>query len=307
MTASTPEHQIAALYRFCRLDDFETLRAPIADHCRQNGIRGTLLVAPEGLNGTVAGTAPAIAGLVAFLESIPEVGPLHIKHSASAEMPFHRMKVRLKREIVTLGVAGIDPATDAGTHVEPAGWNALISDPGTVVVDTRNAYEISLGTFRHAIDPGTSSFREFPGFVERHRGALEGRTIAMFCTGGIRCEKATAYMRSVGFTEVFHLKGGILDYLAKVPQQESLWEGECFVFDERVSVSHGLSVGAAELCRACRHPLAPADRQAPAFRNGVSCARCIGSHTDADRRRFQERQRQVELAAARGRARHIGR
>lgn len=306
MIAAKSEFRIAALYRFCRLDNFQTLRAPIAAHCRENGIRGTLLIAPEGLNGTVAGTRQAIAGLVAFLESNPEVGPLDVRYSVSAEMPFHRMKVRLKREIVTLGVAGIDPARDAGTYVEAADWNALISDPGTVVVDTRNAYEITLGTFRGAIDPGTSSFKEFPVFVERRRGALEGRRIAMFCTGGIRCEKATAYMRSAGFTDVFHLKGGILKYLEQVPEEESLWEGECFVFDERVSVSHGLSVGAARLCRACRHPLTPADRLAPGFREGVSCARCIGGRTDADRRRYAERQRQAELAEARGQARHIG-
>jgi UPF0176 protein len=307
MSATTPAHRIAALYRFCRLDRFETLRAPIAERCRQNGIRGTLLLAPEGLNGTVAGTPQAIDELVALLESIPEFGSLDVKYSASAGMPFHRMKVRLKQEIVTLGVAGIDPARDAGTRIGPADWNALISDPRTVVVDTRNAYEISLGSFRGAVDPRTSSFREFPDFVQRRRGELEGRRIAMFCTGGIRCEKATAYMRSLGFADVFHLDGGILKYLEEVPEEESLWAGECFVFDERVSVMHGLRVGEAELCRACRHPLTAAGRKNPAFREGVSCEHCIGSRTDADRRRYAERQRQVELAAARGRTRHIGR
>jgi UPF0176 protein len=306
MTHPSPEYRIAALYRFCRLERFQTLRAPIADHCRRAGLKGTLLLASEGLNGTVAGSDEAVAGFVAFLAAMPEIGALDVKYSASAEMPFHRMKVRLKREIVTLGIAGLDPARDTGTYVEAGDWNALISDPGTVVVDTRNGFEVSLGTFRRAIDPQTSSFREFPAFVERHRSALAGRKIAMFCTGGIRCEKATAYMRSAGFEDVFHLKGGILKYLEDVPEQESLWEGECFVFDERVSVAHGLRVGEAELCRACRHPLIPADRQSPEFQEGVSCRHCMGVRSESDRRRYAERQRQVELATARGKARHIG-
>ena len=247
-----------------------------------------------------------LSGLVDFLEAMPEFGQLDVGYSTSAAMPFHRMKVRLKREIVTLGVEGLDPARNAGTRVEAADWNALISDPGTVVVDTRNGYEISLGSFPGAIDPGTENFREFPAFVEHHRGEFAGRKIAMFCTGGIRCEKATAYMRSAGFDDVFHLKGGILNYLERIPEEESLWQGECFVFDERVSVSHGLRVGEAELCRACRHPLTAADRLSPDFRAGVACARCVGSRTEKDRLRYAERQRQVELAAARGKARHIG-
>ncbi len=306
MTLDPPEFRIAAFYKFCRLENFQILRSTIAAHCRENGLKGTLLLAPEGLNGTVAGTSDAVAGLIRFLEATAGFGSLEVKYSTAPQIPFHRMKVRLKREIVTLGLAGLDPANDAGTRVEAADWNALISDPGTVVVDTRNAYEISLGSFRGAIDPGTRNFREFPDFVERHRGEFAGRKIAMFCTGGIRCEKATAYMRSAGFAEIFHLKGGILRYLEEIPEEESLWQGECFVFDERVSVSHGLEVGEAELCRACRHPLTPADRLSPDFSEGVSCARCIGIRTDGDRLRYAERQRQVELAAARGKPRHVG-
>jgi UPF0176 protein len=221
-------------------------------------------------------------------------------------MPFHRMKVRLKREIVTMGVPDIDPLRDAGAYVEPSGWNALISDPDTVVIDTRNDYEVRLGTFAGARDPETTSFRDFPAWVEQHRGELEGKKVAMFCTGGIRCEKATAYVRSLGLEDVFHLKGGILKYLEEVPAAQSLWQGECFVFDERVSVGHGLAVGDAGLCRACRSPVTAADRQSPKFREGISCERCFDSRTEEDRARYAERHRQVEMAAARGHRPHIG-
>jgi UPF0176 protein len=244
------------------------LRTPLAAFCCGRGIKGTLLLAQEGINGTVAGSETDIADLIDYLEAIEGLADLEVKYSSAAEMPFHRMKVRLKREIVTMGVEDLDPVTGAGTYVAPADWNALISDPGTIVIDTRNAYEVSIGTFEGAIDPRTSSFREFPAWVEKHRDQLDGRKVAMFCTGGIRCEKATAYVKSLGFEDVFHLKGGILRYLEEVPAEESLWQGECFVFDERVSVSHGLTEG-------------------------------------DDRARYAERQRQVELAQAQGRE-HIG-
>jgi UPF0176 protein len=267
--------RVAALYRFCRLEDFEALRAPLAGFCCGRGIKGTLLLAREGINGTVAGGETAIAELIAHLEAMPEFSGLEVKYSYADEMPFNRMKVRLKREIVTMGVEGIDPLTSAGAYVEAADWNALIADPDTVVIDTRNAYEVSLGTFRNAVNPETASFRDFPGWVEQHRSDLQGKTIAMFCTGGIRCEKATAYVKSLGFDDVFHLKGGILKYLETVPAGESLWQGECFVFDERVSVGHGLVVGDNKLCRACGHPVTPEDRQSPKFQEGVSCARCF--------------------------------
>jgi UPF0176 protein len=305
MNSSMP-FRVAALYRFVRLDRCEELRAPLAAFCCSRGIKGTLLIAREGINGTVAGSEAAIADLIAHLEAMPEFAGLDVKYSAAGEMPFRRMKVRLKREIVTMGVPDIDPLAGAGAYVDPGDWNALIADPDTVVVDTRNGYEVALGSFAGAIDPQTESFRDFPDWVARNRDALDGKKVAMFCTGGIRCEKATAYVKSQGIDEVFHLKGGILKYLEEVPAEESLWRGECFVFDERVSVAHGLEVGEAELCRACRHPLTAADRLSPKFAEGVSCERCYDSRTEADRARYAERHRQVELAAARGARPHIG-
>jgi UPF0176 protein len=308
MKPSTPNLpvRVAALYRFCRLEAFAALRQPLAAFCCGRGIKGTLLLAHEGINGTVAGSDAAIADLIAYLEAIPELSGLDVKYSSAAEMPFHRMKVRLKKEIVTMGVEDVDPLNGAGAYVEAEAWNDLIADPNTVVIDTRNDYEVAIGTFRNAVDPATRSFREFPEWVARHRGELEGRKVAMFCTGGIRCEKATAYVRSLGLDEVFHLKGGILKYLEEVPAEESLWEGECFVFDERVSVTHGLEVGEAELCRACRHPLTPEALQSPFHSEGISCEHCHGTRTEEDRRRYAERHRQVAIAAARGLGSHIG-
>ncbi|MBX3578937.1 MAG: rhodanese-related sulfurtransferase [Rhizobiaceae bacterium] len=300
-----PRIVVAALYRFARLDRFADLRQPLAAFCCGHGIKGTLILAAEGINGTVAGTDEAIASLVARLESEPELAGLDVKYGHTEVMPFHRMKVRLKKEIVTMGVAAVDPLADAGAYVEPADWNALIADPDTILVDTRNGYEVALGTFRGALDPGTSTFSDFPAWLHAHRAELEGRKVAMFCTGGIRCEKATAYARSLGLDHVYHLKGGILRYLEQVPAAESLWQGECFVFDERVAVTHGLERGEAQLCRACRHPLTEADRRSPAYREGVSCARCHDLRSDDDRRRYAERHRQMELAAARG-STHIG-
>jgi len=306
--ASSPQNapfRVAALYRFCRLERFEELRAPLAAFCCGRGIKGTLLLAREGINGTVAGSETAIAELIAYLEAMPEFAGLELKYSAADEMPFNRMKVRLKREIVTMGIEGIDPLQSVGAYVEAGDWNALIADPDTVVIDTRNDYEVSLGTFRNAVNPETTSFREFPEWVEQHRDELAGKKIAMFCTGGIRCEKATAYVKSLGFDDVFHLKGGILRYLENVPAEQSLWQGECFVFDERVSVGHGLAVGDTSLCRACRHPLTPEERLSPKFREGVSCERCFDVTSEADKTRFAERHRQVKLATARGEG-HIG-
>lgn len=296
---------VAALYRFCRLERFESLRTPLAEFCCARGIKGTLLLAREGINGTVAGGGAAIEELIAHLQSIPEFTGLEVKHSHAAEMPFHRMKVRLKREIVTMGVDDVDPIRSVGTYVEAGDWNALISDPDTILIDTRNDYEVALGSFDGAIDPQTSSFREFPRWVDEHRGDLKNKKIAMFCTGGIRCEKATAFVKSLGFEDVFHLKGGILKYLEQVPEAESRWQGECFVFDERVSVSHGLAEGEAQLCRACRHPLTVMDIASPKYEAGISCSYCHDQRSDSDRKRYAERQRQVELAESRGRA-HIG-
>jgi UPF0176 protein len=295
-----PPFRVAALYRFCRLDHFECLRQPLAEFCCARGIKGTLLLAGEGINGTVAGAPEAIAALIAHLEAMPEFAGLEVKYSTAAEMPFHRMKVRLKREIVTMGVDGVDPLSSVGTYVEPVEWNALISDPDTVVIDTRNDYEVRLGTFAGAVDPKTRSFRDFPTWAETHRDGFAGKKVAMFCTGGIRCEKATAYVKSLGLQEVFHLKGGILKYLEQVPAEESLWKGECFVFDERVAVKHGLAEGEAELCRGCRRPVTPDERMSPKYREGISCERCYDERSNEDRARYAERQRQVERAAARG-------
>jgi UPF0176 protein len=303
-STSLPPFKVAALYRFCPIADTAALRTDLAAFCCGQGIMGTLLVAREGINGTVAGSDDAIDALVARLESLG-VGAPEIKFSRASQMPFRRLKVKLKAEIVTMGQPDIDPA-HSGTYVEPGDWNALIADPDTIVIDTRNTYEVAIGTFRGAVDPATETFREFPGWAQANRASLEGRKVAMFCTGGIRCEKATAYVRSLGVGDVYHLRGGILKYLKDVPAQDSLWEGECFVFDERVSVGHGLAEGEAELCRACRRPLTAARRASSAYRPGISCPQCVDEFSDDDRARFAERQRQVDLAERRGDV-HIGR
>ncbi len=307
MNQSTPDKpfRVAALYRFQRLADPASLRETLAAFCCGQGIKGTLLLAHEGINGTVAGTDAAIEALVSKLGELGFTD-LELKFSRASEMPFHRLKVRLKKEIVTMGQPDIDPLSGAGAYVDPSDWNALIADPDTIVIDTRNDYEVAIGTFSGAVNPDTKTFREFPEWVAVHRAALEGRKVAMFCTGGIRCEKATAYVRSLGIDDVYHLKGGILKYLEDVPADDSLWQGECFVFDERVSVTHGLMEGEAELCRACRHPLTDEDRASPRFARGISCPHCYDSRTDEDRARYAERQRQVELATRRGQPRHIG-
>ena len=296
---------VAALYRFARLDHYESLRKPLAELCCKAGLKGTLLLAPEGINGTVAGPRAGIDAMLAFLRAQPELAGLDHRESHAGTMPFYRLKVRLKKEIVTMGVPGTDPTHIVGTYVAPEDWNDLIDDPDTVVIDTRNDYEVRVGTFRNAVDPQTKAFHEFPDWVRRNANALDGRKIAMFCTGGIRCEKATAFVRSLGHEAVYHLKGGILNYLETVPEAQSAWRGECFVFDERVSVSHGLRPGSHTLCRACRHPLSPEDLRSEAYRPGVRCPRCVGAFSEADRARFAERQRQVEMAHARG-ERHIG-
>jgi UPF0176 protein len=296
---------VAALYHFVSFPRFAGFREPLEALCRENGVKGTLLLAHEGINGTIAGPREGIAAALAFLRAQPEFSKLVHKESEAAEMPFLRLKVRLKKEIVTMGVADIDPAREAGTYVRPEDWNGLIADPDTIVIDTRNDYEVAIGSFAGARDPKTKSFREFPEWV-RANPKLKGKAkIAMFCTGGIRCEKASAFMKREGFDEVYHLQGGILKYLEDVPKEESLWQGQCFVFDERVSVGHGLVEGDFSLCRACRHPLSEADRQAPSYEPGVSCPHCIDTHTEEDRRRFREREKQIALARKRG-ERHLG-
>ncbi|MFZ9395936.1 MAG: rhodanese-related sulfurtransferase [Erythrobacter sp.] len=305
--ADSPSFSVAALYQFTRFDDPAALRAPLLAACNQVGIKGTLLLAREGINGTIAGSDNAIAQVLAHIRALPGCAGLDVKFSRASENPFHRMKVRLKREIVTMGEPDIDPTLSTGHYVDAQDWNALISDPDTIVIDTRNDYEVACGTFRGAIDPRTRSFREFPEWFRSHRERLlAGKAkVAMFCTGGIRCEKSTSFLRQEGIEEVYHLKGGILKYLEQVPEEESLWEGECFVFDERVAVGHGLAPGTHGLCRACRRPVSPEDQASPHFVEGVSCPHCFDERDDEQRARYAERQRQEQLARRRGRT-HVG-
>ena len=303
----------AALYKFVELPDHAALQAPLLACCEANGVKGTLLLAAEGINGTIAGPEAGVHAVLTYLRSDPRLAALKHKEAWAEQMPFYRMKVRLKREIVTMGVPDVHPALNAGQYVKPADWNALLAEPGVVLVDTRNDYEVSIGTFEGAINPATASFSELPGWVEREMAEggklapVDGKKprVAMFCTGGIRCEKSTAFMRAKGFDEVYHLEGGILKYLETVPEAQSTWQGECFVFDERVSVGHGLAPGKFTLCRSCRDPLGEEDRQSPLYELGVSCAHCHASTTEEQKAGYRERQRQVELAEKRHAA-HIG-
>jgi UPF0176 protein len=296
---------VAALYHFARFADPAALQAPLRDLCAAQGVRGSLLLATEGINGTIAGTRAGIDAVLAHIRALPGCADLDWKESQVATMPFGRMKVRLKREIVTMGVPDVDPRARVGHYVAPAEWNALIAAPDVAVIDTRNDYEVAIGTFKGAVDPGTKSFRDFPAWWEANRERFHNKRIAMFCTGGIRCEKSTNYLLSQGVEDVFHLKGGILKYLEEVPPEQSLWQGECFVFDGRVSVGHGLVPGQNESCGACRRPVTPEGRQHPAYEKGVCCAACEGEYGADDRARFRERQRQMDLAAERGAA-HLG-
>lgn len=296
---------VAALYHFVSFERFADFRPPLQKACDDNLVKGTLLIAHEGINGTIAGPPGGIKAVLAFLRSQPEFKDLEHKESWASSMPFLRMKVRLKKEIVTMGVEDIDPNKVVGTYVAPKDWNALISDPDTLVIDTRNDYETAIGTFRGAIDPKTKSFRDFPDWVKNNTGLHNKPKIAMYCTGGIRCEKATAFMKEQGFEEVYHLKGGILKYLEEMPQEDSLWDGACFVFDDRVSVTHGLKEGEHTLCHACRQPLTPEDLTSPHHEDGVACVHCHDTRTEEDRMRYRQRQQQIALAKKRG-ERHLG-
>ena len=303
----------AALYKFVRLPDYAAMQAPLLACCETHGVKGTLLLAEEGINGTIAGPPEGVRAVLAWLRSDPRLAALQHKESPAEVQPFYRMKVRLKREIVALGVPGLDAAANAGTYVAPADWNALIDQPDVVVVDVRNDYEVKIGSFDGAIDPLTKSFSALPAWVARESQpggvlASDGDAkprVAMFCTGGIRCEKSTAYLRSQGFEEVYHLEGGILKYLETVPPEESRWHGDCFVFDERVSVGHGLAPGHHTLCRSCRWPLGDAERASPLYVEGVSCPYCHGTRSAEELQGLAERQRQVQLARQRQQA-HIG-
>ena len=298
--------RVASLYRFARFRDPAALAAPLEECCRANSVKGTLLLAHEGINGTIAGVPSGIDRVVSHIRTLPGCEALAVRYSDAGVTPFRRLKVRLKPEIVTMGIPAIDPPRDAGHHVDPADWNALIDDPDTIVIDTRNDYEVAVGTFANAINPGTPHFRDFPDWLRANRAKFgERRRVAMFCTGGIRCEKATAYAAAEGLDDVYHLKGGILAYLDSVPREESLWRGECFVFDERVAVGHGLESGTHTLCRACRRPLGPDDRASPDYRPGIACPHCHTERDEAKKRGYAERHRQELLAAARGTT-HVG-
>lgn len=296
---------VAALYKFVSLPDYRDLREPLLDECLAADVSGTLLLAHEGVNGTIAGAAAGIDRVLSYLRSDARLADLECKTSEHSDRPFYRMKVKLKREIVTMGEPGIDPTREVGQYVKPADWNRLIEDPEVLLIDTRNDYEVAIGSFQGAVDPATTNFREFPEYVRNNIDPRRHKKVAMFCTGGIRCEKASAFMLREGFEEVFHLEGGILKYLEEVPAEDSLWQGECFVFDNRVAVDHQLQRGSYDQCYGCRHPITEADKSSPLYLKGVSCPRCHDDLSDDQKARFTERHRQVELARARN-EQHIG-
>lgn len=299
------KYVVCALYKFVSLEDFAALREPLLKVMEDNAVKGTLLLAHEGINGTISGAREEIDTVISWLNQDPRLNPISCKESFDDIQPFYRTKVKLKREIVTMGVEGIDPCETVGTYVKPADWNALISDPDVTVIDTRNDYEIEIGTFKHAIDPKTQTFREFPQYVAEHLDPQKNKKVAMFCTGGIRCEKSTAFLKQQGFEEVFHLEGGILKYLEDVPEHESLWQGDCFVFDNRIAVNHQLEKSIYDQCYACRLPITEQDKQSELYEAGVSCPRCYGTHTDAQLQRFREREKQVNLSKQRQES-HLG-
>ncbi|WP_170457243.1 oxygen-dependent tRNA uridine(34) hydroxylase TrhO [Ruegeria arenilitoris] len=298
-------YTIAALYHFTRFADPDALRVPLLELCRAQSVKGTLLLANEGINGTIAGPRAGIDAVLAHILALPGCADLEWKEATASQPPFGKMKVRLKKEIVTMGQPDVDPRARTGHYVEPQDWNDLIRSDDVVVIDTRNDYEVSIGTFDGAIDPKTASFRDFPTWWEHNKDRFHNKRVAMFCTGGIRCEKSTNYLLGQGVEDVYHLKGGILRYLEEVPPEDSTWKGECFVFDNRVSVGHGLAEGPHQLCHGCRRPILPQDMERPEYEHGVSCHQCIHETSEADKARFRERQKQISLARARGEE-HIG-
>ncbi|MEX1665633.1 oxygen-dependent tRNA uridine(34) hydroxylase TrhO [Zhongshania arctica] len=296
---------VAALYKFVSLPDYHEMREPLLDVCLQAGVKGTILLAAEGVNGTIAGSRQGVDTVLSYMRADSRLADLSHKESFDKSQPFYRTKVKLKKEIVTMGIDGIDPNDVVGSYVKPADWNALISDPEVLLIDTRNDYEVEIGSFRGAVDPKTTSFREFPDYVREHYDPQKHKKVAMFCTGGIRCEKASAFMKHEGFEEVYHLEGGILKYLEEVPEPESLWQGECFVFDNRVSVTHGLASGEHDLCHGCRRPINSMDKQSDCYEAGVTCPACFDVVTEDQKKRFRDRQKQVELARLRNED-HVG-
>jgi UPF0176 protein len=297
---------VAAFYHFTQLEDYEDMREPLLKKCAELGIKGSILLAKEGINSTIAGSREGIDSILAHLRSDARLSAMEHKESFATDLPFYRMKVLLKKEIVTLGVDGIDPTKDVGTYVDPKDWNNLISNPDVVVLDTRNVYEYAIGTFDKAVDPNTETFREFPAFVEENLEHDKDKPIAMFCTGGIRCEKASAYMLARGFKTVYHLKGGILKYLEDVPKEQSLWHGDCFVFDHRTAVTHGLEYGDHETCFGCRWPISTGDKSSSHYKEGVHCPHCYDSRDEAQKAAAEARHHQVRLAEKLGH-KHLGR
>ena len=296
---------VCALYKFVRLDDFEAIQDPLKLFLESLNIRGTLLLAKEGINGTISGDKDNILKAIDHLQSDRRFRELEIKYSYSKKPPFKRLKVKLKKEIVTLGVSDIDPKNSNGTYVKPSDWNELINDPDVILIDTRNNYEFEIGSFRGSINPHTETFREFPSYTKNNLEKYRDKKIAMFCTGGIRCEKSTAYLKSKGFKNVFHLQGGILKYLEEVNEEESLWEGECFVFDDRVAVKHNLELGKYDQCHACRFPITEDDKMHPHYEKGASCPRCYGTKDSSQVSRYREREKQIKLSKQRGEE-HLG-
>lgn len=296
---------VSALYKFVTLEDFESLRKPLLDLMEQHQVKGTLLLAKEGINGTIAGDRNGIDAVLAWLRSDPRFVDLETKDSYEQKIPFYRSKVKLKKEIVTMGVSGIDPKKIVGTYVKPQEWNALISDPEVLLIDTRNDYEVQIGAFQGAINPDTETFREFPKYIKEQLDPDKHKKVAMYCTGGIRCEKSTAFLKEQGFDEVYHLQGGILKYLEEIPVEESLWQGECFVFDNRVAVNHAMEKGQYDQCYACRYPITEADKESEQYIAGVSCPKCYDKVSEKQIKRFQEREKQVQMAKQRGEE-HIG-
>ena len=298
-------YRIAALYHFTRFSDPAAIKPPLLALCQTEGVKGSLLLAQEGINGTIAGSHSAIDAVLNHICALPGCADLEWKEATATEPPFGKMKVRLKKEIVTMGQPDVDPRANVGNYVEPEDWNDLIQQDDVVVIDTRNDYEVAIGTFQGAIDPKTESFRDFPAWWDENKARFHNKRVAMFCTGGIRCEKSTNYLLGQGVEDVYHLKGGILRYLEEVPPENSTWQGECFVFDNRVSVGHGLVEGPHELCHGCRRPILPEDKSRPEFEQGVSCHQCINETSEADKARFRERQKQMQLARERGEE-HLG-
>ena len=305
MPEQTAPVVVCAMYKFVTLENFEALRQPLLAAMEANEVRGTLLIAQEGINGTVAGSRAGVDALLAWLATDERLANIVHKESYDETMPFYRTKVKLKKEIVTMGIEGIDPKQVVGTYVKPQDWNALISDPDVVLVDTRNDYEVQIGTFQGAVNPNTETFREFPKYVKENMDPTKQKKVAMFCTGGIRCEKSTAYMKEQGFDEVYHLEGGILKYLEEVPKEDTMWEGECFVFDNRVAVNHDLEKGQYDQCHACRYPITEEEKISIHYQQGVSCHHCIDNYSDEQRERFQQRELQMQLAKKRGEV-HLG-